>query len=94
MRFETSIDRRMASRNKMCLAINKNYTGEKVLDVGCSYGWFEKFADAKEIVGIELEEKDLKEARRGVKSIKEKKITFETGNVLKLDFEDKSFDCV
>lgn len=94
MKFETSIDRRMASRNKMCLAVNNDYKNKKVLDIGCSYGWFEKFVDAKEIVGIELEEKDLMEAKRDVRSSEDKKIRFEIGDVLSLKFIDNSFDRV
>ena len=94
MRFETNIQRRMASRNKMCLAVDNDYKGKKVLDIGCSYGWFEKLVDAKEIVGIELVEKDFKDAKKEVKSSKDKKITFMQGDVLNLDFPKDIFDRV
>lgn len=93
MKFETSIEKRMSGRHKACLAMD-NFKEKKFLDIGCSYGWFEKFVskDAKEIVSIDLNEKDLETAKL---EVKEKNVKFEKGSVLDLNkFEKDYFDIV
>ena len=55
----------MSGRHRASLKI-LNWKNKRVLDVGCSYGWFEKFAskDAKEIIGIDLNKEDIGIAKR------------------------------
>lgn len=93
MKFKTSIEQRISGRHKACLKMY-SFKNKKILDIGCSYGWFEKFVakDAKEITGIDLDEKDLNNARR---EISDKKIKFEKGSALDLcRFKDNYFDVV
>lgn len=93
MKFETSIERRMSGRHKACLSMD-NFKDKKILDIGCSYGWFEKFVskDAKEIVSIDLNEKDLETAKL---EVDEKNVKFEKGSALDLNkFEKDYFDIV
>lgn len=93
MKFKTSIERRTSGRHKKCLEMEK-FKGKKILDIGCSYGWFEKYvgSEAKEIIGIDLCEKDLFCAKREVKL---KNVKFEKGSVLNLEkFEKEEFDIV
>ena len=91
MKFETSIERRMSGRHKACLEMD-NFEDKKILDIGCSYGWFEKYVgkNAKEIIGIDLDEKDLENAK-----LENKNIEFLKGSVLDLNkFEKDYFDFV
>lgn len=93
MKFETSIERRMGGRHKACLSM-EDFEGKRILDVGCSYGWFEKFVGnkAKEVIGIDLCKKDLEIAK---KEIREKNVKFEKGSVLDLGkFKGNYFDVV
>ena len=88
MKFETSIERRLAARHKKCLSI-ENFKG-KIIDIGCSYGWFEKnVKNNPEIVAIDICEKDLEIA----KSVKNKNIQFEVGSALDLSkYKKNDFD--
>lgn len=90
MKFETSIERRMSGRHKKALNII-NYQNKKILDIGCSYGWFEKEVDAK-ITAIDLCKKDLKIAKE---QVRKKEIIFEEGSALNLKkYKKNYFDCV
>jgi len=67
--------------------------GERLTsDIGCSFGWFEKFAiDAgcKSIIGIEPEEKLFYEAQKEVP-----KAIFKRGSALKIPAKDNFFDMI
>lgn len=92
-KFETSIEKRMSGRHKVCLKM-ENFKSKKILDIGCSYGWFEKFVGkkAKEIIGIDLDEKDLERAKSEVKY---KNVKFRKGSALDLKkFDKEKFDIV
>ena len=91
MKFETTIERRISGRHKACLEMEK-FEDKKVLDIGCSYGWFEKFASKKtnEIVAVDLCEEGLEIAR---KNVKEKNVKFEKGSALDLKkYPENYFD--
>ncbi len=91
MKFETSIERRLGGRHKLCLAI-ENYKNKRILDIGCSYGWFEKFnaRQSKKIIAIDINKKDLDIAK---KEVKEKNVKFGHGSVLDLKkFKENYFD--
>ncbi|MEK6893126.1 MAG: methyltransferase domain-containing protein [Nanoarchaeota archaeon] len=93
MKFETSIERRLSGRHKLCLAIG-NYENKKILDIGCSYGWFEKLnaKKSKEIIAIDINKKDLDIAR---KELREKNVKFSYGSALDLrKFKENYFDMV
>ncbi len=63
-----------------------------VLNIGCGYGWFERFlADhrkTKRIVGIEPKEENLRITRRGLPDSVELRVADGTS----MDFDDESFD--
>jgi 2-polyprenyl-3-methyl-5-hydroxy-6-metoxy-1,4-benzoquinol methylase len=68
--------------------------GRDILDIGCGFGWFEKFAldqVARSIVGLEPDEADLRAALR---DIDDGRASFEAGSALELRFPDESFDAV
>lgn len=61
--------------------------GNKILDIGCGYGWMElalKKNEAKVVCGIEYQEKDLKTAK---KYINEKEISFSVGSAINIPFD-------
>jgi len=89
MKFKTSIARRLSGRHKACLNIKK-YENMRILDIGCSYGWFEKIKgeQAKEILGIDLNKKDLEIAK---KECKMKNVSFKQGSVLNLKNIEKDY---
>ena len=89
MRFETSVERRLTGRHKACLSM-EDYRGKRVLDVGCSFGWFEKHVDADEITALDLNESDLEIARKECAS---RNVRFLCGSVLNLgDLAGDDFD--
>jgi 2-polyprenyl-3-methyl-5-hydroxy-6-metoxy-1,4-benzoquinol methylase len=90
MRFETCIENRLSGRHKKAMFI-ANCKDKKVLDIGCSFGWFEKFKaiEAREIVGIDLNRKDLQIAR---KEAKFGNVKFLYGSALNLNLKKGYFD--
>lgn len=93
MKFKTSIERRISGRHKSCLEM-ADFEGKKILDIGCSYGWFEKYVGkkSKEIIGIDLDEEDLGRAR---KEVRFKNVKFKQGSALDLSkFKENYFDVV
>jgi 2-polyprenyl-3-methyl-5-hydroxy-6-metoxy-1,4-benzoquinol methylase len=83
MKFRTTIEQRLSARHKKCLEI-ADYNNKKILDIGCSYGWFEKLIEnkAKEIVAIDPSKVDLESARKETIS---KKVKFILGSSLELN---------
>jgi len=61
---------------------------EKILDVGCGIGSFEQNLPSLNIIGLDISEEMLEEARK--RSSK----AFVQGNAEKLQFEDSTFDAV
>lgn len=62
MKFQNNIQQRLTGRHKKSFELVGDINGKIVLDVGCSFGWFEKFAsenEVKEIIGIDTDEKNL-----------------------------------
>lgn len=66
---------------------------KKILDLGCGFGWFEYYFGnlSKEIIALEMSEKDLKTARENIKS---KNIKFITGSGLEIPIKNNIFDMV
>jgi ubiquinone/menaquinone biosynthesis C-methylase UbiE len=65
-----------------------------ILDVGCGYGWFLNYAltqGAKEIVGLEISDRDLRTAKE---SIEDEKIFFKKGTAINIPFPDEYFDSI
>jgi len=61
---------------------------EKILDVGCGIGSFEQNLPTLNIIGLDISDEMLEEARK--RSDK----TFVQGNAEKLEFKDSTFDAV
>lgn len=71
-----------------------NFEGKRVLDLGCGFGWHCKFAienGAKSVIGVDISEKMLNEAKNKIKSEYVKYICMPIENI---DFPDNSFDVV
>lgn len=69
-----------------------NPQGKEILDIGCSLGWYEKYALAhscKRIVGLEPNHEKVETARQEVP-----KATFVEGAAVTLPFKDSEFDLV
>lgn len=70
----------------------------RVLDVGCGFGGTiaslnENFS-SMELLGLNLDERQLKRARKMVQPVGQNKIQFQQGNACALPFPDSSFDVV
>ncbi len=94
MKFQTTIDRRLTGRHKKSFLFTgvDNIQNKDILDIGCSFGWFEKWAienGCKSIIGIEPDGKDLENAQKQVPGAK-----YIKGSVLALPLHDKSVDIV
>lgn len=85
----------MTGRIEACIRLAKlvGISGKKILDVGCSIGWFPKVATesmgVKKLVAIEPEIEKLKQARKNAP-----KAVIKKGVASKLDFAKNSFDVV
>lgn len=67
---------------------------KRVLDLGCGFGWHCKYAienNAKEVVGIDLSEKMLEQAK---KINADESIKYINSSIEDVKFEDKSFDII
>jgi ubiquinone/menaquinone biosynthesis C-methylase UbiE len=72
--------------------------GMRVLDVGCGFGGTiaslnERFSGL-DLVGLNIDERQLERARKEVTPINNNKIEFIQGNACELPFTDQSFDAV
>lgn len=93
MKFETSISRRISGKHKANVEM-ENFKNKTVLDVGCSFGIFEKLIEkkAKKILAIDISNEDLKIAKREVKA---KNIKFQKGDVFDIQkITKEKFDIV
>nr|WP_307992243.1 class I SAM-dependent methyltransferase [uncultured Niameybacter sp.] len=71
-----------------------DFTDKRVLDLGCGFGWHCRYAveqGAREVIGIELSENMLNEARKMTSTSKIKYIQMAIEDI---DFEEESFDCI
>lgn len=92
MKFNNSIKYRVTPRNNFVINFCGDYQNKRVLDIGCSYGWFEKFAlerGAKEVIGIEPNKEYFKGAIKEVPKAK-----FIEASAERLPFRKNSFDKV
>ena len=68
--------------------------GKAVLDIGCGFGWFEKFClkeGVTSVKGMELTENDLKTA---IANVTNERASFHPGSAIEIPFADNSFDTV
>lgn len=83
--------------HELCLAAHIR-DGLKVLDVGCGFGGTvahinERFT-GMDLVGLNLDERQLRRARAVVQPVADNRIAFLQGNACALPFPDQSFDIV
>jgi SAM-dependent methyltransferase len=89
--FNNSIKNRLTGRHKFSFKLCGNVRGLAVLDVGSSFGWFEKFAvaaKAKKMVGIEPE-RTFYQAKKEVP-----RAIFKQGSALDIPEKTAVFDLV
>lgn len=92
MQYSNSIDHRLTGRHEESFRFVGNVKNKIILDIGCSYGWFERWAIrnyCKKIIGIEPDEDNLKFAKDAVSSA-----TFAKGSALCVPSEKDYFDVV
>lgn len=89
MRFENSIERRIAGKHRANSAM-ADFRGKKVLDIGCGIGIFEKYCNAGKILAIDTSREDIEVVR---KEVERKNVKFILGDILKLNIKDK-FDII
>jgi SAM-dependent methyltransferase len=92
MEYSDSIDQRLTGRHRKSFQFVGDVGDKTVLDIGCSFGWFERWAienNCTKIVGIEPDEEDFKIARDAIPDA-----TFQKGSALNLPFESDFFDIV
>lgn len=93
--FKESINQRLTARHLKCFQFTGEVKNKKILDIGCSFGWFEKFAvenGCKKIIGIDTDVEALLNAKN---QIKDKRVKFLKGSALDLSiFEKNHFDKV
>lgn len=69
--------------------------GARILEIGCGKGlgarWIRRLFEAREVVGVDLDERMIGLARR---MVREPGIRFEVGDAANLRFPDASFDAV
>ena len=81
---------------RLCLTALEEtiHGGERVLDLGCGYGWHCKYAaenGAKQILGIDLSENMIREAK---KKNNDPKIKYEVCGLDNFSYPKNTFDCV
>jgi len=92
MKYSNCIDQRLTGRHKKSFRFVNDVTGKVILDIGCSYGWFEKWAienNCKRIIGIEPNINDFQDNRKTVQNA-----IFIQGSVLNIPSKDEYFDMV
>ena len=96
----TTEDFAIAAENltgKVCLAGSVT-SSQRILDVGCGFGGTIAFLNENnsgmDLVGLNLDERQLERARGLVKPVGQNKIQFQQGNARELPFTDNSFDVV
>lgn len=91
-KFEKEIDLENLSGRLLRCASLVSPKGKEVLDIGCSFGWYEKYAleqGCKAIVGLEPDQEKVATARRQVP-----KASFVCTDALRLPFDNNKFDLV
>lgn len=95
MRFQENIKQRLTGRHFKSFSMVGEVKSKVILDIGCSFGWFERFAldsGCKKIIGIDLDSKNLENAKN---MVKDKRVEFLEGSVLNLSkFQNDFFDIV
>lgn len=87
-----AIPERLDGRLWRCYAMVGSCVGKEVLNIGCSFGWFERFATndgTRRVTGIDVDETTLSKAKRWVP-----RAQFLLASAFQLPFKPRSFDVV
>lgn len=71
-----------------------DFTGKTVLDLGCGYGWHDRYAidnGARSVIGVDMSEKMLAMAKSKTKT---DKIMYLHNDITEVEFEQNRFDIV
>jgi len=91
-KFSNSIQERLTARHLKCFQASGNLESKRILDIGPSFGWFERMALAAgcdQVIGLEPKSENFYAAQMEVPSAK-----FIEGSALNIPLEDDSFDIV
>ncbi len=92
MQYSDSIDQRITGRHKKSFQFVGDVKEKVILDVGCSYGWFEKWAienNCEKIIGIEPNVVNFKPIKESIPDA-----IFKKGSALSLPSVNEYFDTV
>ncbi|MFA5406129.1 MAG: methyltransferase domain-containing protein [Candidatus Nanoarchaeia archaeon] len=93
-KYSNEINERLTGRHKRSVSLC-NVDNKRVLDIGCSYGWFEKFAlenNCKEIIAIDPNPDAVAFCKKNYKDKRAKFIVASISNLK--DFKPNSFDLI
>lgn len=91
-KFKENIQQRLTARHYKCFQFCGDVKGKDILDIGSSFGWFEKMsleAGCKSIAGIEPKKEDFYLAEKEAPGA-----VFKGGSALQIPFAGNSFDLV
>ncbi len=91
-RYKDNIKARWTGRYDASIALVGDVTGKKILDIGCSFGWFEKIIEQgkiKSIIGIDINRNQIISAARSIPEA-----CFLQAGVPELPFKKRQFDIV
>ena len=91
-KFRENIEQRLTARHKKCFQFSGDLEGKDILDIGSSFGWFEKMAievNCNSVTGLEPKKEDFYLAKKQVPEA-----NFKTGTATNIPFENDSFDVV
>ncbi len=93
MKYRNNLKQRLSARHYAC-AEAIDYTGKKILNLGCGNGAFEYLTAkaAREIVGVEVKDEDLFAAKNECAHLKN--VNFVEANILEDNFPETSCDVV
>lgn len=89
-KFKEDIGQRLTARHYKCFQFCGDVADKDILDIGSSFGWFEKMAleaKCKSVEGIEPKKEDFYLAEKEVPNAQ-----FRVGSALNIPFPDNSFD--
>lgn len=92
MQYSDSIDQRITGRHKKSFQFVGDVNDKVILDVGCSYGWFEKWAignNCNKIIGIEPDVVNFKSIKESIPDA-----IFKKGSALSVPSGNEYFDTV
>ena len=92
MQYLDSIDQRLTGRHKKSFQFVDNVKDKVILDVGCSYGWFEAWAienNCKKIIAIEPDVTSFKQIKEVIPNA-----IFKKGSALNVPSDNEYFDIV